>query len=184
MDVEPSRFGGRIIMLAVTALVLAIAALPMTWYSVSDPSGHPGDSLAVHLGSVTREPSGDAAPFMVDTDELMTWVQNLAYLWLVLAFVFIGAMLLDDELLTMIIGIGCVLVGFGLLLYMGLGIAGAIRGDLFGPTWPHGFSGSTIADEGETYSWGPSQGWWTMLFANVFMTAATMLRSVVVIRQM
>lgn len=182
---QSSRFGGRVAMLVVLSMLLAGSSLTLPWYRFSDPWGEPGRAFEVHIGSVYLEPGGDRFTSLDSVQTLTDVVRDFVYIWLFVAFVFLGAVFINDKSLSLIAGIATVVAGFGSLAYFALGISGAIHKtsgweDI---TWPHGFAGS--AGEGVvTYTWGPLDGFLALLAAAVLQTSAVFVRTVVVISDM
>jgi hypothetical protein len=179
---KSSKYGGRVAILTVAAMLIVVYSLQLHWYRTSDPWGSGADDFVINMNSVDREPAGYESTFFDSVIVFMKWISNFMVLWFVLAFVFLGSIFIDDKNLSLVAGIGSAVVGFGIVAYFAIGIDGAIRGvSVWEATWPHGFIGS-VSTDGTTYDWGPLDGWWAFLIASVVQTFGVVIRSIVVLR--
>jgi len=175
---KATRFGGRITVIAATALSLCLLSALMPWFSVRT------EHMEYYVLYLDRPEGmmGGSYETYAPIDSVIERTMGLLLLLVPLTLVFVSLVLMDRRTMSLIWGWGIVAVYAGTLAYFALTIGGAVSNSGLQPD-VNGFAGS-VADGGITWSWGPGKGWFLMLIAAAIQAFAAAIRTYVVDRRL
>jgi hypothetical protein len=161
------------------AVVFAGLSMTMPLFAV----GHVNDQyeVAVHHNYVQDDFGLNRGPYSSDLSVMMMDFTAMIWIWMLLAVVFVGLLLLDMRWGSLIHGWVLAINGIVALALLSAKLRAASGGLVYGPNIK-GFYGQVTDSAGVEWGWGPGIGWSLLVIAVVLQTLAVAMRTYVVFR--
>jgi hypothetical protein len=166
---KASKHAGKVVLMTVIALGMAIFSLTLPWYEWGNDTywiqfeswGDYGYDQYPAFKGFPGDPVG----------EVMSGIMMLVDVWFILAVVFVGLCLIDRRLLSILIGAALTALSVLGIIFFAHGMPTALNTD--------GFIGGTGSGRHE-----PLSGFWLLTFACVIQVSAVLVRAWTVIPQL
>ena len=177
-----TRFGGRTIVLSVVALSLVLFTLTLPWFSVQDSHDSIKNTYTYFLDHSESTSGWNSIMAPSDLSTIVDRMQFVLLAWIPLTLLFIGNVLLDYKILSLVWGWALAILGIGATVYFAISAAPAVGSSLTSSVSMHGLFGSATTTSGEvTWSWGPGLGWYVLLAGSLVILIGAVIRSFVVV---
>ncbi|MBU0685308.1 MAG: hypothetical protein ABIE25_08820 [Thermoplasmatota archaeon] len=179
----PSRWAGRVILSIILVIMLVFLSISLPIFAVRyvDDSGNSHDSAVVYRDYIDKD-IGLNDLFRDSVLSTAMWYFTVTtWIWMLLAIMFIGLMLLNIRWGSLVWGWIMAITGAISIAYLSAKLA-ATSGSLAYANI-EGFYGTLTSSGGTEYHWGPGLGWWVLLIAVIIQILAVMARTYSVIHE-
>jgi len=179
-EMIPSRWVGRVVLTTMCAVVLANLSLTMPLFAV----GHVNDQyeVAVYHNDIQDDYGLNRGLYSSDSSLILTDFTAMIWIWMLLAVVFVGLLLLDVRWGSVLHGWVLTINGMVALSFLTAKLGAASGGLVYGPDIK-GFYGHVTDSAGVEWGWGPDFGWWFLVVAVFLQTLVVAMRTYVVFRE-